>query len=90
MAGRVFGIPGYIKFRSLRYDPDRYFFSPFLHNVGLLSTQSDHHLVVPDLRGFGESTHPGDVRSSGTMGDLVGDLICILENAQVTSAICMG
>ncbi|KAJ7667081.1 Alpha/Beta hydrolase protein [Mycena rosella] len=52
--------------------------------------QEDYHLVVPDLRGFGNSTHPGDVRSSGTMPDMVGDLICILEHAGVASAICVG
>lgn len=52
--------------------------------------QGDYHLIVPDLRGFGESTHPGDTKSSGTMGDMVGDLVCILEQAKVHSAICMG
>ncbi|RDB20271.1 Bifunctional epoxide hydrolase 2 [Hypsizygus marmoreus] len=52
--------------------------------------KNDYHLVVPNLRGFGNSTHPGDPRSSGTMGDLVGDLVCILEHANVHSAICMG
>jgi soluble epoxide hydrolase/lipid-phosphate phosphatase len=53
-------------------------------------SQNDYHLVIPDLRGFGESTHPGDVRTAGTMGDLVGDLVCVLQHANVTSAICMG
>jgi len=52
--------------------------------------QEDYHLIVPDLRGFGESTHPGDSKSSGTMGDMVGDLVCILEHANVSSAICIG
>ncbi|KAJ3550596.1 hypothetical protein NMY22_g365 [Coprinellus aureogranulatus] len=46
--------------------------------------------VVPNLRGFGDSTHPGEMRTSGTMGDLVGDLVCVLENAGVSQAICMG
>ncbi|TFK35066.1 Alpha/Beta hydrolase protein [Crucibulum laeve] len=52
--------------------------------------QDDYHLIVPDLRGFAESTHPGDVRASGTMADMVGDLVCILKSANVQSAICMG
>lgn len=45
---------------------------------------------MPDLRGFGGSSHPGDVQASGTMGDLVGDLVCILEHANVRGAICVG
>ncbi|KAJ7499703.1 alpha/beta-hydrolase [Mycena latifolia] len=52
--------------------------------------KEDYHLVVPDLRGFGESTHPGDVRTSGNMPDMVGDLVCILQHAGVSSAICVG
>jgi len=52
--------------------------------------ENDYHLVIPDLRGFGESTHPGDVRTDGTMGDLVGDLVCVLQHAKVNLAICMG
>ncbi|KAJ7476956.1 alpha/beta-hydrolase [Mycena galericulata] len=52
--------------------------------------KEDYHLIVPDLRGFGESTHPGDVRSSGTMPDMVGDMVCILERVGVTSAVCVG
>ncbi|KAJ7983035.1 Alpha/Beta hydrolase protein [Mycena polygramma] len=52
--------------------------------------KEDYQLLVPDLRGFGESTHPGDVRSSGTIPDLVGDLVCILQHASVSSAICVG
>jgi soluble epoxide hydrolase/lipid-phosphate phosphatase len=52
--------------------------------------KNDYHLIAPDLRGFGSSTHPDDVESSGTMGDMVGDLVCILEHASVRSAICMG
>lgn len=46
--------------------------------------------MVPDLRGFGESTHPGDAQSSGTLQDMVNDLICVLEHAKTPSAICMG
>ncbi|KIM42734.1 hypothetical protein M413DRAFT_444402 [Hebeloma cylindrosporum] len=56
----------------------------------ILEFQEDYHLIAPELRGFGESTHPGDTKSSGTMGDMVGDLVCILEHAKVSSAICMG
>ncbi|CAA7269168.1 unnamed protein product [Cyclocybe aegerita] len=52
--------------------------------------KNDYHLVVPDLRGFGESDHPGNPDSSGTMADLVGDLVCLLEHAKINSAICMG
>ncbi|KAJ7083118.1 Alpha/Beta hydrolase protein [Mycena belliarum] len=52
--------------------------------------KGDYHLVVPDLRGFGGSTHPGDVRGSGTMPDLVSDLVCILQHAGVASAVCVG
>jgi len=50
----------------------------------------DYHLIVPDLRGFGSSTHPGDVKSSGRLGDIVGDLVCILQQANVKSVTCMG
>ncbi|KAJ7735113.1 alpha/beta-hydrolase [Mycena maculata] len=52
--------------------------------------KEDYHLIVPDLRGFGESTHPGDVRRSGTMPDMVGDIVCILEHANISSAVCVG
>lgn len=52
--------------------------------------QNDYHIIAPDHRGFGTSSHPGDVESSGTMADLVGDLVCVLEDANVDSAICLG
>ncbi|EKM58942.1 uncharacterized protein PHACADRAFT_191247 [Phanerochaete carnosa HHB-10118-sp] len=52
--------------------------------------KNDYHLLLPNLRGFGESTHPGDVESSSTMEDLVKDLVCILEHAGVPKAACMG
>lgn len=42
------------------------------------------------MRGFGGSSHPGDVQTSGTMGDIVGDLVCLLQHAKVTKAICVG
>jgi soluble epoxide hydrolase/lipid-phosphate phosphatase len=50
--------------------------------------EKDHHLVIPDLRGFGSSTHPGD--SQGNMGDFVSDLVCVLQHAKVATAICVG
>ncbi|KAG5645292.1 hypothetical protein DXG03_006594, partial [Asterophora parasitica] len=52
--------------------------------------KNDYHLVIPDLRGFGESEHPGDPQASGNMADMADDLRCILQHARVTSAICMG
>ncbi|KAJ7250402.1 Alpha/Beta hydrolase protein [Mycena rebaudengoi] len=52
--------------------------------------KDDYHLIVPDLRGFGESTHPGEARTSGTMPDMVGDMVCILEAAGISSAVCVG
>ncbi|KAJ3823957.1 Alpha/Beta hydrolase protein [Lentinula raphanica] len=50
----------------------------------------DYHLIIPDLRGFGSSTHPDDVKGSGTLYDLVGDLQCILKDAKVESGVCVG
>jgi len=52
--------------------------------------KTDYRIIAPDLRGFGGSTHPGDVRSSGSMPDLVGDLLCILEDAGAPEAIAVG
>ncbi|KAF9558413.1 alpha/beta-hydrolase [Agrocybe pediades] len=52
--------------------------------------ERDYHLVVPDLRGFAESSHPGEVQSSGSLPDIVDDLICVLDDANVSSAICIG
>ncbi|KAG6899480.1 hypothetical protein C0993_009900 [Termitomyces sp. T159_Od127] len=52
--------------------------------------KNDYRVVVPDLRGFGGSTHPGDARASGDMGDMVGDLVCVLERARIEKALCMG
>ncbi|KAJ7911118.1 Alpha/Beta hydrolase protein [Mycena leptocephala] len=52
--------------------------------------KEDYHLIVPNLRGFADSTHPGDVRNSGTMPDMVGDLVCILQHASISSAVCVG
>jgi len=50
----------------------------------------DYHLIVPDLRGFGASTHPGDVESSGAMHDIVDDLTCIMDKVGVDEAVCVG
>ncbi|KAK0191621.1 Alpha/Beta hydrolase protein [Armillaria mellea] len=52
--------------------------------------EKDYHLIVPDLRGFGRSSHPEDVQTSGTMFDHVGDLACVLEHTKVDTAICLG
>ncbi|KAI0301879.1 alpha/beta-hydrolase [Multifurca ochricompacta] len=52
--------------------------------------QDDYHIIAPDLRGFGASMHPGDVRSSGSWPDLVGDLLCILGDAGVSKTIAVG
>jgi len=57
------------------------------HNARL---QSDHRLIVPDIRGFGASTHPRDVQSSGSIPDVVGDLMCILQHAGVSQAVVIG
>ncbi|KAI9512738.1 Alpha/Beta hydrolase protein [Russula earlei] len=51
---------------------------------------SDYRLIVPDIRGFGASTHPGDVQSSGSFPDLVGDVTCILGHARVSQAVVIG
>ena len=52
--------------------------------------QSDYRLIAPDIRGFGASTQPGDVQSSGSIPDVVGDLLCILRHAGVSQAVVIG
>jgi len=52
--------------------------------------EKTYHLLVPDQRGFGSSSHPGDVQASGTIGDMVGDMVCVLEHAGVQKATCVG
>ena len=52
--------------------------------------QKDHRVIVPNVRGFGGSTHPGDVQFSGTIFDVVGDMICILKHANVAQAVVIG
>jgi soluble epoxide hydrolase / lipid-phosphate phosphatase len=56
----------------------------------ILEFQNEYHIIAVDHRGFGASTHPDDVESSGTMGDIVGDAACVLEHAGVEEAICLG
>ncbi|KAG8792500.1 hypothetical protein FRC17_008590, partial [Serendipita sp. 399] len=56
----------------------------------ILHFQDKYNLVIPDLRGFGDSTHPGDVQASGSYGDFVGDLVCVLRHAGVAKAVCIG
>ena len=52
--------------------------------------QEDYRVIVPNLRGFGGSTQPGDVQSSGTVIDAVGDMLCILKHANVAQAVVIG
>jgi len=52
--------------------------------------KSNYRLIVPNIRGFGASTHPRDVQSSGSFPDLVGDVMCILEHARVSQAVVIG
>ena len=59
---------------------------PFSHR----RLQNDYRIIVPNLRGFGGSTHPGDVQSSGTLFDVVGDMLCILGHANVAQAVVFG
>lgn len=56
----------------------------------ILHFQDKYRLIVPDVRGFGDSTHPGDVQASGTHADIVGDLVCILKHAGISKAVCVG
>ncbi|EJD44007.1 alpha/beta-hydrolase [Auricularia subglabra TFB-10046 SS5] len=53
--------------------------------------KDQYRLLVPDQRGFGRSTHPGDEQSSGQMRDLADDLVCVLKHAGVAGkAVCVG
>lgn len=52
--------------------------------------QSDYHLVLPNLRGFGGSEHPPTARSGSSMGELVGDLVCVLTELRVEKVLCVG
>ncbi|KAF8549292.1 alpha/beta-hydrolase, partial [Imleria badia] len=59
-------------------------------NRSLNLFQNDYRLVAIDVRGFGGSSHPSDIQLSSTMADITGDLTCVLEHAEVPSAICLG
>ncbi|KAN0140064.1 epoxide hydrolase [Lactarius tabidus] len=52
--------------------------------------RSDYRLIAPDIRGYGASTQPGDVQSSGSIPDVVGDLLCILRQAGVSQVVVIG
>ncbi|TFK66645.1 alpha/beta-hydrolase [Pluteus cervinus] len=52
--------------------------------------EKDFHLIVPNLRGFGSSQHPGDIEASSSLSDYISDLVCILEKEKVDKAICAG
>lgn len=53
--------------------------------------KDEYRLLLPDQRGFGSSTHPGDEQSSGQMRDLADDLVCVLKHAGVKGkAVCVG
>lgn len=57
----------------------------------LTRKQDDYRVIALDLRGFGESGHPGDVQNSATFGDMAGDVYCVLEQAGVVGdVICLG
>lgn len=90
--GLVFGAHGLIRYRNSKYVlRQATSITLYISNAEIL-IQHDYHLVIPDLRGFGSSTHPGEVKGSGTMYDLVGDLKCILDDVKTTSesVICVG
>ncbi|KAI0092874.1 alpha/beta-hydrolase [Irpex rosettiformis] len=52
--------------------------------------KDDYHIIAVNQRGFGGSEHPGDLKTSSTMADLVGDLACVLADAKVEKALCIG
>ncbi|ELU44130.1 alpha/beta hydrolase family domain-containing protein [Rhizoctonia solani AG-1 IA] len=59
-------------------------------SIATLRSLDDYHLLVPDLRGFGWSSHTGDPENSGTIPDNVDDLVCLLQAANVSKAVCVG
>jgi soluble epoxide hydrolase/lipid-phosphate phosphatase len=61
-----------------------------IHHFHNACLQSDYRLIVPDIRGYGASTQPGDVQSSGSIPDVVGDLLCILRHAGVSQVVVIG
>ncbi|KAH7099108.1 alpha/beta-hydrolase [Auriculariales sp. MPI-PUGE-AT-0066] len=73
----------------------------FVHGwPGLWSTWSNqlvafaptYQVIALDMRGFGNSTHPGDARSSGQMRDHASDVRCVVQHAlgQEGKAVCVG
>jgi soluble epoxide hydrolase/lipid-phosphate phosphatase len=58
------------------------------HQIAALG--ADYRLLVPELRGFGASAAPPDVRAGTTMPDLAADMACILRHAGVAQAVCIG
>ncbi|KII83408.1 hypothetical protein PLICRDRAFT_47292 [Plicaturopsis crispa FD-325 SS-3] len=58
-------------------------FSP--REIDGVESPTTYRVLAPDMRGFGGSTHPGDVNASNTMGDLVGDLACVLQHAGINA-----
>ncbi|KAG9018983.1 hypothetical protein FRB90_007563 [Tulasnella sp. 427] len=52
--------------------------------------ENDYRLLVPNVRGFYKSTHPGDVHSGGVYSDFVSDLTCMMDHAGVESGVCVG
>lgn len=55
-----------------------------------LIPQNTHRLIIPSLRGFGNSTAPADTESSSSFVDFAGDMACVLEDAGVEGATCVG
>lgn len=87
MDGQAFGALGQSRLKALKSVPS---LSDTEKRLTFLHQDENYRLIAPDLRGFGYSSHTQDFKSSHTMGDIVQDLICILEHAGVQSAICMG
>jgi pimeloyl-ACP methyl ester carboxylesterase len=62
--------------------------SLWAHQVGAL-VSAGYRVVVPDLRGFGESSKPAEVERYGVL-DLVGDVLGILDSLDVQRAHVVG
>ncbi|KZV87944.1 alpha/beta-hydrolase [Exidia glandulosa HHB12029] len=60
--------------------------STWANQISYLSKDPQYHIIVPDLRGFGSSTHPG----SASFHEMADDLVCVLYDAGETSAILIG
>ena len=86
-AGPASGAPGPTKSSISVYVPAP---NPLHKLTNTLAHQPSYSLLIPTLRGFGPSTHPGDVQTSGTIPDLVADLACVMRAAAVPVATCVG